>query len=295
MRFATRSRITSALIIMFISGSSQGFINPAFASDNAIVKESTEMTGSVQGYPIWKGAVPTKATIAPSYAGASKPCGYLVFSIEAIAPQSELLNRSTGLDVDFELWSTSGAKIGSSSLSAYSWNPVGTTNQVKIFLCDENTYGTHTLLILNKRTLSTNGLLSRYLEEKVTSSLTIEKPLPLPSAPGALKGTWVKGSLKYSFSAATSSSPILMYEVLIANSLPGVKAPKKGSVQNSSFGEFKVIRQITGRSFTLTKKEILEMFPDLNAMYLVKVRAVNSGGAGPIATGLYTTKSQMTK
>ena len=295
MRFAPRSRITYALIIIFMSGSSLGSINPAFAGDNAIVKESTEIIGSVQGYPIWKGAVPTKATIVPSYEGATKPCGYLIFSIEAIAPQSELLNRSTGLDVDFELWSTSGVKIGSSSLSAYSWNPIGTTNQVKIFLCDENTYGVHTLLILNKRTLSTNGLMSRYLEEKVTSPLTIEKPLPLPSAPGALKGTWVKGSLKYSFSAAKSSSPITMYEVLIASSLPGVKAPKKGSVQNSSFGEFKVVRQITGRSFTLTKAEILEALPDLNAMYLVKVRAVNAGGAGPLAFGLYTAKSQMTK
>jgi len=265
---------------------------PAIGADNAKVLETSPMIGSVQGYPIWRGNVPTRASIPVSFAGANKPCGYLTFQIEAVAPQADLLNRATGIDVDFEIWSASGAKIGSASLSSYSWNPVGPNNQVKIFLCDENSYGTHTLLISNKRTISTTGLLSRYLEEKTNSVITIEKPVPLPSAPGPLKGTRDKNFIKYSFKAAKGG--VIEYEVLIANSLPGVRA-SKSRVFDNQFGEFEVIKKIQKTNFTLTKSEILEVFPDLNSMFLVKVRAVGESGEGPVSYGIFTRTSEFIK
>lgn len=256
----------------------------AIGSENAKIIETLPMSGSVQGYQIWKGNVPTRASIPVSYSGATKPCGYLIFQIEAVAAQSDLLNRATGIDVDFEIWSNAGAKVGSASLSSYSWNPVSANNQVKIFLCDENSYGTHTLLILNKRTVSTTGLLSRYLEEKTTSTITIEKPMPAPTAPGPLKGGYNKGKLNLSFKASTGS--VLEYEVLIANSLPGVKAAKS-TVYDNQFGEFLIVKKISNSNFTLSKSEILNTLPDMNSMILVKVRAVGESGVSQVNYGLF--------
>ena len=265
---------------------------PVNGAENARVLETSPMIGSVQGYPIWRGNVPTRASIPVSFAGANKPCGYLTFQIEAVAPQADLLNRATGIDVDFEIWSNSGAKIGSASLSSFSWNPVGPNNLVKIFLCDENSYGTHTLLISNKRTISTTGLLSRYLEEKTNSVITIEKPAPLPSAPGPLKANLNNNVIKFSFKPAKGR--VLEYEVLIANSLPGEKA-SKSRVYDNQFGEFEIVKKIQKTNFTLSKSDILEVFPDLNAMFLVKVRAVGEGGEGPVSYGIFYRTSQFFK
>jgi len=282
-----KKRISVMVALVLIVYSPNQVANGA---ENAKVIESSLMSGSVQGYQIWKGNVPTRVSIPVSNSGATKPCGYLTFQIEAVAPQADLLNRATGIDVSFEIWSNTGAKIGSASLSSYSWNPVGANNQVKIFLCDDNSYGTHTLLILNKRTISTTGLLSRYLEEKTSSAITIEKPLPVPSAPGALKGGYNKGILKFSFTAAKGA--VLEYEVLIANSLPGIKAATSKAYDNQ-FEEFEVIKKITNTSFSLTKSEILDMFPDLNSMILVKVRPVGESGVGPVNSGFFFRTSDL--
>jgi hypothetical protein len=287
MKFFIRNCISLNFVVLLLFSQSN---TVAIGAENARVLESSPMVGSVQGYQIWRGSVPTKVSIPVSYAGATKPCGYLLFQIEALAPQADLLNRATGIDVDFEIWSNAGAKIGSSSLSSYSWNPVNSNNQVKIFICDESSYGTHTLLISNKRTLSTTGLLSRYLEEKTSSTISIEKPLPAPSAPGPLKAVISNGVIKYSFKPA--SGAVTEYEVLIANSLPGVKAAKS-TVYDYQFGQFEIAKRITNKSFTLSKKEILGVFPNLNSMILTKVRAVGVGGEGPVSYGIFTSNSSI--
>lgn len=279
-KFLVRLTTVSLMVCVIFTN----LTNPAFASQDAKILQRQEMSGSVQGYPIWRGSVPTEVSIPVSYAGSTKPCGNLIFNIEAVAPSSELLNRATGIDVDFEIWSNSGAKIGSAWLYSGSWNPVSTTNQVKIFLCDDNSYGTHTLLVKNKRTISTTGLLSRYLEDKMTSQITIIKPAPLPKAPGKLNYSWSTG--KFTFKAPTSS--VTGYEVLLATSLTGVKPPSKnGTVLESQFEEMQVVKQIPSSTFTLTKSEIAEFIPKLNSMILIKIRALNNEGNGPTNTGLY--------
>ena len=143
---------------------------PANANQLAVIKTNNFIVGSTTNTPnIWQGNIPTSI-------GIGKYDRYKVeFSIQGLLPYDTLAaknSRGTGVNVDFEIWSDSGKKVAYDTISSYSWNPVGPNTLVDFYLFDMP-IGTHTLIIRTQYELSTTGLLTRYVEGKITQKITI--------------------------------------------------------------------------------------------------------------------------
>ena len=143
---------------------------PANANQLAVIETNNFVIGSTTNTSnIWQGNIPTSI-------GVGKYDRYKVeFSIQGLLPYETLAaknSRGTGVNVEFEIWSDSGKKVAYDTVSSYSWNPVGPNTLVDFYLFDMP-IGTHTLIIRTQYELSTTGLLTRYVEGKITQKITI--------------------------------------------------------------------------------------------------------------------------
>ena len=143
---------------------------PANANELAVIKTTNFVTGSTTLTPnIWQGNIPTSI-------GIGRYNNYKVeFPIQGLLPYSTLgpkNSRGAGVEAEFEIWSDNGKKVGYDTIYSFSWNPTGLNTLVEFYLFDFP-IGTHTLIIITKYELSTNGLLTSYVEGKITQKITI--------------------------------------------------------------------------------------------------------------------------
>lgn len=152
---------------------------PASAADTLTVTATSQVNGTVelryldgrveQSSPFWNGIVPTGVRV-PVPKSSYGSCLELTFQVQAVYPADQMKD----VDADFEVWSTGGVKVMSDSIWGYAdWNPGGGPTQVKMLTCDPLPDGTYNLFVTTKNELSTNGLISRYLEGKQTLPFTV--------------------------------------------------------------------------------------------------------------------------
>jgi hypothetical protein len=147
--------------------------NPVNAAGDVIVKTNSSVNvegtvdvkyldGRVEKSPsYWRGQIPTSITPIKTY----QTCQYLSFSIEALLPYDQVSSYTEGVTIEFELWSKAGEKIASNYISSSNWNPLGGPTVIKWLECDDwLKSGSYSLIVKTEKTLSTNGLLSRYVE-----------------------------------------------------------------------------------------------------------------------------------
>ena len=117
--------------------------------------------------PLWTGSVPTSISGYSGY----QSCQYLKFPIKASLAFETM---KSDVSVKFEIWTTAGEKLASNTVSYTDWNPIDGPTMLSWLECDDwLTVGTHNLVITTQQTLSTNGLLSRYVEGKQTFPFVI--------------------------------------------------------------------------------------------------------------------------
>lgn len=148
---------------------------PALAADVLTITSAVPFSGTVDikyvdgrvetSEPLWTGQVPTGIRIPIPTNTYSSPCVEVTFPIQAAKDG----DRMKDVDVDFEVWTASGVKVMSDGVSGYSgWNPSGGPTQVSMSTCSPMPDGTYNLFVTTQDELSTNGLISRYLEGKQT-------------------------------------------------------------------------------------------------------------------------------
>lgn len=163
-----------AVSIATVLGMSLTLTAPANAASTLTVTSTTPVNGTVdlkyndgrveQSAPLWTGTVPTGVRV-PVPKDSYTSCLEVLFSVQAALPVDQMKD----VDVDFEVWSTNGTKIMSDGVSGYSgWNPGGGPTQVSMTTCDPLPDGRYNLFVTTQNELSTNGLISRYLEGKQT-------------------------------------------------------------------------------------------------------------------------------
>jgi hypothetical protein len=134
------------------------------SADGHKAVESRSVTGSITGVgSIWTGNIPSK--IALSSGRNSSP---VTFQIQSILPYSVLADRSTGTNVEFEIWSKAGEKVTSEDISAYDWSPVGTKTLGKLYIWSSMVAGNYTMIVRTIYKTRSNGLLSNYLKDEKT-------------------------------------------------------------------------------------------------------------------------------
>lgn len=146
------------------------FPNSASAGDAAPILSSQSYSANIPNIGnIWKSNIPTSISF-PS----DKPYVALEFPIEGILPYKTLSDRATGVEVDFELWTTGGAKISSRSIYSSSWNPAGPNTLVTMTLFKNDLFGDLVMVVSTQYRVSTNGLLTRYLSTETKIPLTVQ-------------------------------------------------------------------------------------------------------------------------
>jgi hypothetical protein len=276
--------IAAVLSLVFIST-----FAPAMAADTISITESSDYTAVVDGVgQVWKGKIPTKIAF-PAGTSSQK----LEFQIQGILPQSILGNRATGTDVEFEIWSDAGKKIGSDTVYSFDWNPVGPNTLVSMYLYESEAIGTHTMIVRTIYELSTTGLLTRYIktEQRFTIKIVsaVKPPqVDLTSASIFSESAGYSVGTKYQFTPVTSVA-ISNYEV----GLMILKSPGLDATKTSNYFDPIVFKSVSSGSFELRfddlKPTLLKYMSDFsNSAFLIKVRAVSEGGTGDWGKGYYT-------
>ena len=270
--------------ILLISSSTN-----AVAAETISITESSDYTAVVEVVgQVWKGKIPTKIAY-PAGTSSQK----LEFQIQGILPQSVLGDRATGTDVEFEIWSDAGKKIASDTVYSFDWNPVGPNTLVSMYLYESDAIGTHTMIVRTIYELSTTGLLTRYIKSEQRFTVRIVsavKPAQVDLTSGSDFSNNVGYALGTKYSFTPLSTPgVIRYEV----GLLTMKSPGLDPAANASYLDPIVIKSVSGGNFELyyddLKPEILKYMSDLtNSAFIIKVRAVSEGGAGPWGKGYYT-------
>lgn len=142
---------------------------PSLGSSPINVIASQNYVGQIQGVgDIWKGLVPTKISY-PSDSSFTK----LEFPIQGLLPIDTLRNSLTGVEVDFEIWTDAGKKIGYDNVYSSDWNPAGPNTLVSMYVSGDGAVGTQTLIIRTLYNLRNNGLLTQYLKQETKQPIQI--------------------------------------------------------------------------------------------------------------------------
>lgn len=142
---------------------------PSSGSSPINVINSQNFVGQIQGVgDIWKGLVPTKVSYPVDASIAT-----LEFPIQGLLPIDTLRNSLTGVEVDFEIWSDAGKKIGSDSIFSSDWNPAGPNTLVSMYVYGDGAVGNHTLIIRTLYNLRNNGLLTQYLKQETKQPIQV--------------------------------------------------------------------------------------------------------------------------
>ncbi|CAB5044565.1 unannotated protein [freshwater metagenome] len=258
----------------------------AFAGEDATTLASVPLVGKIASLQtsgvgdIWSGDIPTSVQFPKT---TTYPCGNIVFPIRALLPYSIVGDRAKGVEVSFEIWTDAGKRISSTSISAYNWNPVGPTTLVSMQICEKNAMGMHTLLIETKYTLSTNGLLSRYLSEKVQSKIQIAIAPNLPGTISNLALNIEGVNIVGTYSSPASDAPITSFEIGLADTTANSPIPPLGA----NVLEPKPAKSTSSTSFSLTPDEVFNTIAFGGNSFIVKVRAISTAGTGEWSNGVY--------
>ena len=142
--------------------------NPTAYEEHRVL-ETVPMTASITGVgSIWSGSVPSKIALSSS-TYASK----INWQLQAILPYSVLADRSTGTEVEFEVWSKAGEKVMTEDISPYDWSPVGNKTLAKMNIWSTVVAGTYTMIVRTIYKTNSNGLLSQYLKDEKTFSFVV--------------------------------------------------------------------------------------------------------------------------
>jgi hypothetical protein len=107
-----------------------GIVPSTSAADSARILTTQKYTANIAGVgDIWKSEIPNSISFPED-----KRYLELEFPIQGILPYKTLSDRATGVDIDFELWTTTGAKIASRSVYSSVWNPVGPDTLISLTL-----------------------------------------------------------------------------------------------------------------------------------------------------------------
>lgn len=253
-----------------------GFANPSSASVQ--VKQSTTYTANILGTDLWRADIPTSVLMTDQYSG------YLTFPITAVAPYSLLADKAFGVDVEFELWTTAGKKLGSDTVYSFGWNPVASQTQVEILLSAQDMKGLAVLRVRTEQTRSTTGLLSRYVETIASFDVSLAQGTP-PAPPILNWSKWVGADATFLIAPPNSSRPITSYEIYVQPIISDDLSP----TQASNFGTPIFLRSQTSTVLTV-KPEELRALPDLLARkyVLFTVKAVSDVGTSEAGRGVYS-------
>lgn len=161
----TRYLSTEAKIPLSI----QGISIPTQKSTGINVDNSEDYTANIATVGnIWKGKIPSRISFPLQSSSQS-----INLTIQGLLPYSTLADKATGVEVEFELWSTKGKKIANQKIYSFSWNPVGPNTLVSMRLSESDAIGNHTLIIRTIYELSTTGLLTRYLQQEDKKQITV--------------------------------------------------------------------------------------------------------------------------
>ena len=171
------------LALLLVLALTVSHIQVANAADNAGITSTQRYTANIPGVgDIWKSDIP-KAISFPS----DKSSVELEFPIQGILPYKTLSDRATGVDIDFELWTSAGEKIASRSVYSSVWNPVGPDTLISLTLFKNDLFGELFFVVSTQYKVSTTGLLSRYLSTQTKIPLTISGiNIPAAKATGAV-------------------------------------------------------------------------------------------------------------
>jgi len=250
------------------------------------IDSTSSVTSSIPNVgAIWKGTIPTSISY-PTDSYSEK----LEFPITGILPLSVLTDRANGVEVEFAIWTDSGVKLASQTLYSFSWNPVGPTTMLSMYLSQSaNLYGTHTMLITTTYTTSTNGLLSRYLKDEQKVRISINKliPVKIPDAP-TIKGNRTGDTAVIDFDPITANPPVSKYQLTVSSLI----SPQLSPTSVLSYGARTIIMESVEPKFVVTNIEIMRYF---NSGYatpgspylLLRVEAVNLQGNSNLSNGIY--------
>lgn len=198
VRTAMKSRLA---LVALLTGGMLGMPAPVIAKTDFVeVKSTTFVQGTVvRNYsdgsveisdPLWSGNIPTRVrTITKSQ---YQSCFELKFQIQAHLPFNEM-SSANGVDVTFELWSRDGEKLDTEWVDGRDWNPLDRPTMVVWLTCDTWLMkGTYDLVIRTDQTLSTDGLISRYVTGSHVVELVIEKKASTVNSAVCKKGKKVK-------------------------------------------------------------------------------------------------------
>lgn len=176
-------------------------VTPVIAkTDYVEVKSTTFINGTVErkytdgttetSEPLWSGNIPTRVrTITKSR---YQTCFELKFQIQAHLPFNQM-STANGVDVTFEIWSQEGEKLATEWVDGRDWNPLDGPTMVVWLECDTWLMsGTYNLIARTDQTLSTDGLLSRYVTGSEVVSLVIERKAASASTVVCKKGSRTK-------------------------------------------------------------------------------------------------------
>jgi hypothetical protein len=171
------------LALLMVLALTVSHIQVANAADNAGITSTQRYTANIPGVgDIWKSDIP-KAISFPS----DKSSVELEFPIQGILPYKTLSDRATGVDIDFELWTSAGEKIASRNVYSSVWNPVGPDTLISLTLFKNDLFGELFFVVSTQYKVSTTGLLSRYLSTQTKIPLTISGiNIPAAKATGAV-------------------------------------------------------------------------------------------------------------
>ena len=282
---------SSLVLVATLAQPANGNDKPTNLSTSPLVGTVDTSIGSIS---VWSGDVPNLVSMPRR--SSSGPCGQIEFEITALLPYSQL-DQLNGPQVDFELWSSRGKKIGSHWIFRSSWNPVSSVNLVDIFVCDgEESYGSHTLIIKTKYQVSTTGLLTRYFETTISQPLTIVEPVQAPGEPVIANANWFGDSaINFSVERAVTGGPTNTLEVALS-------PLRRSGLDLTRYANYEtpvVFRTVTGfTNFRVTLQEVAQLYAtqgwNPRMPFMVRVRSVGSEGAvSDWSNGYYFTPSSL--
>ena len=259
------------------------------AAETIQIQNSSSVVG--QAFPIeniWKGNIPTKITY-PVETFSQK----LEFPIQGLLPYSTLADKLNGVDVYFEIWAQSGKKLAYDTVYSFDWNPVGPNTLVSMYIYPEDVVGTHTMLIRTEATLSSTGLISRYLKGEIRIPIQIIG-VSKPGKVERMSTKWNADNIEYTLT--TSGTAVKEYEIGLSYLL--VSTSDKTSYAN--YSAIQVIKKVSDKIFTVSYQEQVDWLKKNNlalegTTMMLRARGINEGGFGDWGYGLYFNSSDINR
>jgi len=259
------------------------------AAETIQIQNSSPVVG--QALPIeniWKGNIPTKITY-PVETFSQK----LEFPIQGLLPYSTLADKLNGVDVYFEIWAQSGKKLAYDTVYSFDWNPVGPNTLVSMYIYPEDVVGTHTMLIRTEATLSSTGLISRYLKGEIRIPIQIIG-VSKPGKVERMSAKWNTDNLEYTLT--TSGTAVKEYEIGLSYLLVSTS----DKTVSANYSAMQVIKKVSDKTFTVSYQEYIDWLKKNNlwlegTTIMLRARGINDGGIGDWGYGLYTNSSDINR